>query len=177
MVLRLPETSPILTLALGLATVDAIRDTAGLVCDLRWPNDVLVSEKKVAGIIVQMAESAAIAGIGINVNHSAFPPELSAVATSLRLQLGRNVDREALLESLLVSIDQCCEILRSGGNTALLRMFSTASSYVDGRRVKVDLGDRTIEGVTVGLDDAGFLRVRKPDGSVETILAGGVRPA
>lgn len=176
-VLRLPETTPILTLALGLAAVDAIRNTAGLVCDLRWPNDVLIAEKKVAGIIVQMADTAAIAGIGINVNHSAFPPDLAPLATSLRMQAGREIDREALLETLLTSIDECCEILRSGGNAALLKMFSTASSYVSGKRVKVDLGGRTIEGVTIGLDDTGFLRVRKPDGSIETVLAGGVRPA
>jgi BirA family transcriptional regulator, biotin operon repressor / biotin---[acetyl-CoA-carboxylase] ligase len=177
LVLRLPETSPILTLALGLATADAIRNTAGLVCDLRWPNDLLIAEKKVSGIIVQMADDAAIAGIGINVNHTSFPPDLAPVATSLRMQAGRTFDRETLLISLLTSIDDCCEILRTGGNAALLKMFSTASSYVSGKRVKVDLGDRTIEGVTIGLDDFGFLRVRKPDGAVETVLAGGVRPA
>jgi BirA family transcriptional regulator, biotin operon repressor / biotin---[acetyl-CoA-carboxylase] ligase len=176
-VLRLPETSPILTLALGLAAVDAIRNTAGVVCDLRWPNDVLAGGKKLAGIIVQMADSAAIAGIGINLNHTGFPAELAALATSLRLQTGRPVDREALLQNLLAAIDDGCEILRSGGNAALLKMFSTASSYVSGKRVKVDLGERTIEGVTAGLDDAGFLRVRLADGTCETILAGGVRPA
>jgi BirA family transcriptional regulator, biotin operon repressor / biotin---[acetyl-CoA-carboxylase] ligase len=176
-VLRLPETSPILTLALGLATVDAIRNVAGVVCDLRWPNDVLAGGRKVAGIIVQMADSAAIAGIGINVNHPQFPPDLAELATSLKIQTGRAIDKELLLESLLRSIDDCCEILRSGGNAALLSMFSTASSYVSGKRVKVDLGERTIEGVTVGLDDAGFLRVKRADGVVETILAGGVRPA
>jgi BirA family biotin operon repressor/biotin-[acetyl-CoA-carboxylase] ligase len=175
-VLRLPETTPILTLALGLATVDAIRNCTGVVCDLRWPNDVLAAQRKVVGIMVQMADSAAIAGIGINVNHTRFPPELADLATSLRIQTGRTVDKEVLLESLLASIDDCCEILRSGGNTALLKMFSTASSYVSGKRVKVDLGERTIEGVTVGLDDAGFLRVRRTDGVVETILSGGVRP-
>jgi BirA family biotin operon repressor/biotin-[acetyl-CoA-carboxylase] ligase len=175
-VLRFPETTPILTLALGLAAVDAIRDTAGVVCDLRWPNDVLAAERKVAGIIVQMADSAAIAGIGINVNHTSFPPELASLATSLRIQTGRPLDREALLQSLLRSIDDCCEILRSGGTAALLKMFTSSSSYVSGKRVKVDLGERTIEGVTAGLDDAGFLRVRRSDGVIETVLAGGVRP-
>ncbi len=175
-VLRLPETSPILTLALGLAAVDAIRNVAGVVCDLRWPNDVLAGGRKVAGIIVQMADSAAVAGIGINVNHAQFPPDLAELATSLKIQTGRAIDKELLLESLLGSIDDCCEILRSGGNAALLRMFSIASSYVSGKRVKVDLGERTIEGVTVGLDDAGFLRVKRADGGVETIFSGGVRP-
>jgi len=176
-VLRLPETSPILTLALGLAAVDAIRNTTGTVCDLRWPNDVMIAEKKAGGIIVQMVDSAAIAGVGINVNHTEFPPELGGLATSLFLESGRKTDSDTLLEALLTAIDDCCEILRSGGNAALLKMFASASSYVSGKRVQVDLGGRTIEGVTVGLDDSGFLRVRKPDGSVETVLAGGVRPA
>ena len=175
-VLRLSEPTPILTLALGLATVDAIRDVAGLACDLRWPNDVMIGGKKTAGILVQMAGGAAVAGIGINVNHTGFPPELTGVATSLRMQSGREHDRDALLSRLLTSIDECCEILRDGGEAAILKMFSTVSSYANGKRVKVDLGERTIEGVTAGLDDAGFLRVRKTDGSVETVLAGGVRP-
>jgi BirA family biotin operon repressor/biotin-[acetyl-CoA-carboxylase] ligase len=123
-----------------------------------------------------MADAAAIAGIGINVNQTTFPPELVPIATSLRIQAGCMIERESLLENLLTSIDECCEILRNGGNAALLKLFSSASSYVLGKRVRVDLGGRTIEGVTAGLDDAGFLQVRKADGRVETILAGGVRP-
>lgn len=176
-VLRLPGAPPLLTLALGLATQEAVRNTTGLVCDLRWPNDLLIAEKKTAGILVQMSEGAAIAGIGVNVNHTGFPPEIAAVATSLRLQSGRVHDREALLQSLLTAIDECCEILRSGGEAAILKLFCGASSYALGKRVKVDLGGRTIEGVTAGLNDQGFLLVRKPDGGMETVLAGGVRPA
>jgi BirA family transcriptional regulator, biotin operon repressor / biotin---[acetyl-CoA-carboxylase] ligase len=176
-VLRLPEPPPLLTLALGLAAQDAIRNATGVVCDLRWPNDLLITEKKVAGILVQISDGAAIAGIGINVNHGVFPPEIAPVATSLRLQSGRPHDREALLQALLGAIDECCEILRSGGSAAILKMFSSASSYALGKQVKVDLGSRTIEGVTTGLDDHGFLLVRRNDGAVETILAGGVRRA
>jgi BirA family biotin operon repressor/biotin-[acetyl-CoA-carboxylase] ligase len=175
-ILRMPEAPPLLTLALGLATQDAIRNSTGLVADLRWPNDLLIAENKVGGILVQMSEYAVIAGIGINVNHRSFPPELSSVATSLRLQSSREHDRDALLQDLLRAIDECCEIVRNGGAAAILKMFSTASSYVLGKRVKVDLGERTIEGVTAGLDNDGFLLVRKPDGKIETVLAGGVRP-
>ena len=176
-VLRIAEPTPILTLALGLATVDAIRNVAGLACDLRWPNDVLIGERKLAGILVQMAGTAAIAGIGINVNHNAFPSELANLATSLYLQTGRTHSREELLMNLLTCIDDCCTILQKRGEAAILTMFSTVSSYAQGKRVKVDLGDRTIEGVTAGLDNAGFLRVRRTDGTTETVLAGGVRPA
>jgi BirA family transcriptional regulator, biotin operon repressor / biotin---[acetyl-CoA-carboxylase] ligase len=175
-ILRMPQAPPLLTLALGLATQDAIRNSTGLVADLRWPNDLLIAEKKVAGILVQMSEHAVIAGIGINVNHRTFPQEIASVATSLRQQSGREQDREYILESLLRATDECCEIVRNGGAAAILKLFSTASSYVLGKRVKVDLGERTIEGITAGLDNDGFLLVRRTDGKIETVLAGGVRP-
>jgi len=77
--------APLQTLALGLAAADAIAQSTGVVCDLRWPNDVMAGAKKVAGILVQLVDGAAIAGIGINVNQSAFPVELAGEATSLRM--------------------------------------------------------------------------------------------
>ncbi len=83
------DSLPILMLALGLAAQEAIASAHGIRCDLRWPNDVLVGGRKCAGILCQTADSAVIAGIGINVNQETFPPELSAVATSLRMVSGR----------------------------------------------------------------------------------------
>src|SRR5207253_289707 len=81
--------TPLLTMALGLATAQTIATVAGIACDLRWPNDVMLGEKKVAGILVQLVQGAAIAGVGINVNQAAFPPDLRTEATSLRLHTGR----------------------------------------------------------------------------------------
>src|SRR5208283_1368527 len=75
--------SPVLTLALGLAAQDAVAKSTGIACDLRWPNDVMIADRKVAGILVQLSGAKAIAGIGINVNHKSFPSELAGEATSL----------------------------------------------------------------------------------------------
>ncbi|MDQ6699475.1 MAG: biotin--[acetyl-CoA-carboxylase] ligase [Acidobacteriota bacterium] len=166
----------VLTLALGLATAEAITRETDLRCDLRWPNDILIGEKKVAGILVQLLGSAAIAGIGINVNHPSFPIPLAAEATSLRMETGLRHERENLLIALLRSIDSFCSMLVQGGAPPILRMFSHASSYAKSKRVSVRMGDRLITGITDGLDDAGFLRLRKDDGLIELILAGGVRP-
>ncbi len=83
------DPAPALTLALGLATVEAIAEATGIACDLRWPNDVMLDGKKCAGILVQLVDGKAIAGIGINVNHTEFPPDLAAEATSLRIVCGR----------------------------------------------------------------------------------------
>jgi BirA family biotin operon repressor/biotin-[acetyl-CoA-carboxylase] ligase len=179
-VLRLkicPDTLPIVTLALGLATAEAITDIAGVACDLRWPNDVLVSGKKCAGILVQLQDGALILGIGINVNHTSFPPEIASVATSLRIATGRAHSRDALLDKLLASIDEHLDTLLKSGKDAVLCAFTGASSYVRGRRVVVDTGGESVEGTTDGLDPQGFLVLRQNDGRRRLILAGGVRPA
>jgi len=179
-VLRLPIGPidlPVLMLALGLATQEAIAETTGLAADLRWPNDVMINGRKCAGILAQLEGTAIVAGIGINVNHTMFPREIEPLATSLKLEGKRGVSREDLLVSLVNSIEACCKILTDDGPAAILRMFTRASSYAEGRRVRVEKDGAMIEGVTCGLDPSGFLVIREDDGKETTILAGGVRPA
>lgn len=171
------ETAPVITLALGLAVAEAIEERCGVACDLRWPNDVLIQGRKCAGILVQLHGDAVVAGIGVNVNQREFPAELSSLATSIRLATGREQERESLLVALLCAIGRLCDTLASEGKEPVLRMFAESSSFVRGRRVKVDQGGSSVEGVTEGLDGSGFLLLRRPDGRRETILAGGVRPA
>ncbi len=174
-VLRLPldpASLPVVTFALGLATADAIGHTTGIVCDLRWPNDVLIADRKCAGILTQLHDGAIVAGIGVNVNQTAFPPDL--MATSLRIVSGREQSIEAIFEHLLEAIDRHCEILMHQGPSAIFDLFTRASSYVAGRRVTVD---DSITGSTAGLTPEGFLRVRRDNGREEIVVAGGVRPA
>jgi BirA family biotin operon repressor/biotin-[acetyl-CoA-carboxylase] ligase len=165
------EPTPLLTLALGVAAVDAIAQSTGITCDLRWPNDLMLANRKCAGILVQLIDGRAIAGIGINVNHTSFPPELEA--TSLRIHSHRVVDRESILEALLPAIDS---VTQEDADT-ILRLFAHASSYVAGRRVTVDQPGGLITGTTAGMNSEGHLIVRKDDGTDTLILAGGVRAA
>ncbi|HLY15606.1 MAG TPA: biotin--[acetyl-CoA-carboxylase] ligase [Bryobacteraceae bacterium] len=179
-VLRLPlppDSLPVLTLALGLAVADSIFRVTGLQPDLRWPNDVLLGEKKTAGILVQLIDSTAIAGIGINVNHHAFPPEIARLATSLRLATGREQSREDLLATLLPTIDSFGHMLAEGGRQTILDLFTRHSSYVTGKQVQVDQPGGMLQGITAGLNPNGFLKLRAADGTESLILAGGVRPA
>jgi BirA family biotin operon repressor/biotin-[acetyl-CoA-carboxylase] ligase len=178
MVLRLPgsvRTPPVVMLALGLAVQQAIVEVTSLVPDLRWPNDVLVQGRKCAGVLAQIEDQAIVAGIGINVSQTRFPTELAATATSLGLSGSGTVSREELLVSLARAVDEYCRVLIEGAD-GILNMFTRASSYAMGRRVRVDEGGSFIEGVTCGLDSSGFLLVRQDNGRVATILAGGVRP-
>jgi BirA family transcriptional regulator, biotin operon repressor / biotin---[acetyl-CoA-carboxylase] ligase len=169
------ESAPTLTMALGLAAADVIASVSGLVCDLRWPNDIMIGTRKTAGILTQLADSAAVAGIGVNVNHERFPSELAEEATSLRIESGRPQSRERILIELLPAVDRYVGILEQRGAAAILELFSRRSSYASGKRVVVRQGDSELRGTTAGLNDAGFLVVRKDDGSDEIILAGGVR--
>jgi BirA family biotin operon repressor/biotin-[acetyl-CoA-carboxylase] ligase len=165
--------TPLLTLALGLATHTAIFEATGLVCDLRWPNDLMLNDRKVAGILVQAVGRNAIAGIGINVNHSAFPDEVASLATSLRLTAGRQFPREEILRALLPAIDT----IVAQDKASILAAFTHLSSYASGRRVEVHQPEGILQGATMGLDPDGFLILRQDNGISTLIIAGGVRAA
>ena len=167
-VLRIPAATPTLTMALGLAVQQAIDDTVHVSTDLRWPNDVMLNDRKVAGIMVQACEPGAlIAGIGINVNHSTFPEDIREVATSLKIETGHQQDKEALLQRVLAESLRYVQLEKP----EVLKRFEKHSSYVKGKSVIVD--DK-LRGITAGLDPNGFLLLKTETG-IETILAGGVR--
>ena len=177
-VLRLalrPACLPVASLLLGLATADAIQQSTSLACDLRWPNDVLIEERKVAGVLPHLVDGCIVAGIGINVNQTSFADGLRTPATSLRLASGgRLYAREIIVVNLLESIDALCATLASDGPEAILKAFSTLSSYAIDRRVVIE--ENGSRGITAGLDENGFLLVRSESGRIEKLAAGGVRP-
>jgi len=178
-VLRLPLSPanlPVASLVLGLATAEAIQNSTALACDLRWPNDVLINERKVAGILTHLVATSIVAGIGINVNQTAFPHALRTPATSLLIESnGRLQSREDVIVSLLESLDVFCSMLAAKGVPNILRLFNSASSYAVNRRVIVEESGTT--GVTAGLDENGFLLVLSDAGRTERVATGGVRPA
>jgi len=162
------EIAPSLTLALGLAVQHALSDLAQVSTDLRWPNDVMLNDRKLAGILVQAAEGALIAGIGLNVNQSAFPPDIAEIATSLKIETGREHSKDALADRIIA------ESLRYAtlNKQEIRSRFEKNSTWPRGKAVEVD---GRIRGITAGLDENGFLLVQTPE-NLETIIAGGVRP-
>ncbi len=170
-----PASFPIASLVLGLSAAEAIEKATSLACDLRWPNDVLINEQKVAGILTHLVDNCIVAGIGINVNQSGFPAGLRTPATSLRLASdGQIQSREKVLIALLESVDSFSTMLMSDGAGSILRAFTSASSYALNRRIVIE--ENGAKGVTAGLDENGFLLVRFDSGRLERIAAGGVRP-
>ncbi len=166
-----------LSLAAGLAVRDAVIEVTGLQADLRWPNDLMLGGKKFCGILIEMNAEAtrvryAVVGIGMNVNQETFPPAMEA--TSLRLESGRAWSRVELTSALLKSLDREYRKLSDAAARADVRhRFEQSSSSAKGCRVRVE-EDGGYEGLTEGLDERGFLRVRTPRG-LRTVLSGGVR--
>ncbi len=171
----------LLPLAAGLAAAEAICAASGLTADLRWPNDLLIGTRKVGGILAETqieagAVAFAVLGVGINVHQRNFDPDLATPATSLAIELGRYVSRQELLVSLLESLErETSALVNPVAGEDILRRLERASSWVRGRRVEVH-GPQACKGITEGLDEHGFLRVRTADGVVQ-VQTGGIRAA
>jgi BirA family biotin operon repressor/biotin-[acetyl-CoA-carboxylase] ligase len=113
--------------------------------------------------------------MGINVNQTSLPADLRTPATSLRIDSGgRPQSRERIIVNLLASLDSFCATLALDGPEAILRAFTTASSYATNRRVVIE--ETGGKGVTAGLDENGFLLIRSDSGRLERLATGGVRP-
>jgi BirA family biotin operon repressor/biotin-[acetyl-CoA-carboxylase] ligase len=180
-----PEMAPadvlILSLAVGLAVESAVREIApAVVPDLKWPNDVLIGEKKFCGILTEMNAEATrvrhiVVGIGINVNQSTFPEELQDVATSLRLSTGKEWSRVELCVALLKSLEREYRQLleHPEARDSILKRFEERSSWVCGRSVQIEQNGG-LEGITAGLDSRGFLLLRTARG-LATVVSGSVR--
>jgi len=175
-----PSDVLVLSLMAGLAAQAAIRQTdSRLQPNLKWPNDVLIDGKKVCGILTEMNAEATrvryvVVGIGINVNQANFPKELQA--TSLRLVSGSEWSRVELLVALLKSLDrEYRQFLQNpDGKESILRRFAENSSWLHGKKVRIEENGSAFEGTTEGLDARGFLQVRTAHG-VQTVLSGTVR--
>jgi BirA family biotin operon repressor/biotin-[acetyl-CoA-carboxylase] ligase len=169
-----------LSLAAGLAVQAAIQQIDSRVRpDLKWPNDVLIDGKKVCGILTEMNAEATrvryiVVGVGINVNQPSFPRELTA--TSLLLVTGSEWSRVELVAALLKSLEREYRLLLDDPDAreSILQRFTQNSSWVTGRDVRIEENASHFEGITEGLDERGFLRVRTAHG-VETVLSGTVR--
>jgi len=179
---RLSATAALpLTLTTGLGVARAVGEVAGLTCDIRWPNDVLLGDRKLAGVLVELSADGervrhVIVGVGVNVNQADFPDDVRDIAVSLRSETGWEYDREALLAAILRRLGEYYERFLAGGPAAILPAFERASSYVRGKRVVVEGAGRELRGVTAGLDPKGVLLLETENGAIEPVLAGSVRP-
>lgn len=176
---------PILTMAASVALAQCLHelpvrsDLKTPVIDLKWPNDVLVSGKKVAGFLLETAQTekrwpAAVLGCGINVSAGAFPAELAHCATAIARETGLTVPRRRLAVRFLTHLQTGYNQLEQGRQADILEIWKSFSSMWNEAQVSILEGNRRWNGVTCGLSGDGALLVRAEAGQVETLLAGDV---
>jgi BirA family biotin operon repressor/biotin-[acetyl-CoA-carboxylase] ligase len=183
-VILMPEIGPrdvtLLTLLSAVACVTAIIGESGIRASIKWPNDLMVSGKKIGGILTEVKTdpdriNAAIIGIGLNVNIEAaeFPDEIRALATSLKAESGRHFSRSGIIVRILREMEYWFHILKTDGRIPLLREWKRLSSTL-GKEVMVATGSETIRGKAEDIDDEGMLIVRLSSGVKKRISAGDV---
>jgi len=176
----------LLTLTAGVALAEAVTAATGLPPVIKWPNDLLVGRRKLAGILAEAtaitrggrAEAApdrlpVVLGFGINVRQAAYPPELAERVTSLETELGRVVDRAALCAEALAALARRYDDLMAGRFDAILDEWRRRAPGSHGARVRWDTVTGSATGITAGIDESGALLVQTGD-TVERLVAGEV---
>ena len=165
----------LLTLAAGVALAEAVETATGLCPDIKWPNDLLIGARKVAGILAEgvaapsQTLASIVVGYGINVGPMAFAPELGDRATSLEREVGHPVDRATLCAETLAAVGARYEDLLEGRFDAILDSWRDRAPGIRGAPVTWDTPSGQQAGITAGIDDRGALLVRAGD-RVERIL-------
>ncbi len=172
----LPAASPILTLLSAVSICEAIKKVIDLDAQIKWPNDVLIHNKKVAGILTEMNAEVdkvnfVVIGIGLNVNND--KKSLIAQATSLKEQQGAPISRILLLQELLRRIENNYFLLEDKGSQNIIDKWRNFS-FTLGRRVKVYCQNKHIEGSAVDIDNDGGLLIRKDSGLIQKVSSGDV---
>lgn len=170
---------PLITLMASLAVRDALSMHCGLQTDIKWPNDVLANGRKLCGILSEVVETtvgrAVVVGIGINLGNESFPSELAETATSVESVAGTKPDRDQLLQALLSEIAKHYTVLQGrGGEVATVQNWCAASTFADGKRVRVENCGESLEGITRGLEPDGALRIETDGGEIQLVRAGDV---
>ena len=170
---------PLLTLMSAAAVFDVLQKLYGLDPDIKWANDILVSEKKICGILAETMETklglTIIVGIGINLRSANFPPDIRETAASIEQETGQAPNLEDLLQGLTGELSNYYRKIHEKDGAAKIReAWTQRSSYAFGKEVSAVLETETIFGTTRGIEENGALRVETETGEIKIIHAGDV---
>lgn len=166
----------LLTLTAGVAISEGIEASSGLFVDLKWPNDLYVGRRKLGGILAEAATvggpiDRVVLGFGINVGIAAYPPELADRATAIEAEVGRAVDRDAVLAESLGALARRYDELLAGAFDGILDAWRRRAPSAAGARVTWMHHAGPIDGITRGIDDEGALLIRA-GARTERVIAG-----
>lgn len=174
----LPQYASMLTLVMGLSVAEAMAE-AGLEAEIKWPNDIVVSRKKICGILTEMGlregkiDYVAV-GAGVNVNMTGFPEELADKATSLRIETGQEFDRNRIPGLVLEAFEKNYDKFMEAGDLSLLKESYENRLANRDKPVRVLDMRAPFEGTARGITNTGELLVECGDGEIRKISAGEV---
>lgn len=173
------EKTPMLTLVMAVAVARAIAHVTGADAEIKWPNDIILNNKKVCGILTQMqvskeGETQVIIGTGINVNQQVFDETVLPYATSLQNEVKDVCSREDLLQAVLLEFEELYDMFSQEGNLAFIQEEYENLMVNDLQGVRVLDPKGEYEAVALGINELGELIVQKEDGTTEAVYAGEV---
>jgi len=175
-----PHQAPLITLMAAIATVDAIQKFSGLLPLIKWPNDILLRDRKVAGLLNEIHSEMdrihfVILGIGVNLNmdRKMFSKEIRPVATSLKIEMEQSISRKAFLQFLLQELERWYMVFMKQGSAVILKAWRDRA-HIKGRRVKVTSFGETLVGIAVDVDSDGALILETADGKRKRVVAGDI---
>lgn len=175
-----PQAATQLTVAAATALFRAIRDVTGIAPEIKWPNDILIKGRKIAGVLTELSAELdhikhLILGIGLDVNQGAaeFPLELRKLATSIKAETGRHVHRAELAAAILRELDRDYARITAGDFQRVADEWQHRCTTI-GQRVAIQTGSQTLHGHAEALDDDGALLVRTQHGRLERVIGGDV---
>ena len=177
--MRLKEAA-VLTIMTSAACVSALAESTALPVSIKWPNDIMVSERKLGGILTEAGAGGEgicrfVIGIGINVNWdlAELPEEIRAASASILNETGKKASRTEIAAAILKEMDGWYATLLAGGPRPVVEAWRELSSTL-GREVRVTMEDTAVQGTAEGMDEEGRLLLRRTDGNLERISAGDV---
>lgn len=175
-----PRDAAIVTLMSAVACASSLKRLSAIPISIKWPNDIIVSNKKLGGILTEIKADMdrilyTVIGIGININHTVeeMPDDIKGVATSIKIETGNAVSRTQAALEILKELDKWYILLLTLGKKPIIKEWRRLSSTI-GCRVKVTVGDKIFTGVAEDIDEEGMLLLKQPDNSMKKISAGDV---
>ena len=174
-----PVKAPMLTLVMALSVAEGLKESTGLDVEIKWPNDIVLNGKKLVGILTEMSTEIdyinhVVIGVGINVNMTGLPEELSEKATSLRLETGRIVKRSPIIAAVMRSFEKNYSLFLETQD--LEKMQEEYNSLLVNREKEVRIlgAKEQYNAYALGVNKEGELLVRRGDGTIEAVFAGEV---
>jgi BirA family biotin operon repressor/biotin-[acetyl-CoA-carboxylase] ligase len=175
-----PHQASLITLMAAVATADAIRNFSGLLPLIKWPNDILLRNRKVAGLLNEIHSEVdrihfVILGIGVNLNMDAkmFSKEIRNVATSLKIETGQGVSRKGFLHSLFLELERWYAMFSQEGSAMILEAWRDRA-HIKGKQVKVTSFGETMVGRAIDVDSDGALILETKGGEQKRVVAGDI---